>query len=247
MKCLIIIFLITVFNLIAPSQTVRRTIQISADLQLVQITDHVWAHVSVAEMAGFGKVSSNGLVYIQKRKAFLFDTPVNDIQTEALVKAVADSLKSKIVGFVPNHWHQDCIGGLKYLQSMKIKSYANQLTIEEAKKHNLPVPTQGFNETLKLKLSGKTIECWYPGGGHTKDNIVVWLPSEKVLFAGCMAKEMKSNSPGNLSDANVKSWPSTIKKVIAKYNDAQFVVPGHGQWGGPELLSHTFDLVSNIR
>lgn len=237
------ILLLTIFSLNTLAQTGRKTIRISDQLHLVQLTDHTWAHVSVEEITGFGMVSSNGLVYTEKGKAFLFDCPVTDSLTEVLVKAVADSLKSKIVGFVPNHWHEDCMGGLKYLQSIGIKSFANQLTIEEAKKRNLPVPAYGFTESLKLKLSGKSIECWYPGGGHTKDNIVVWLPAEKVLFAGCMVKEIKSKSPGNLTDADVKSWPATIEKVMKKYKNAQIVIPGHGLWGGTELLQHTRDLL----
>jgi metallo-beta-lactamase class B len=243
MKQLIYIFLLAFAGSNVCAQSGRKTIKISDRLQLAQISDHVWVHVTVEPIAGFGMVSSNGVVYAEKGKAFLFDTPITDSLTQVLVKVVADSLHSKIVGFVPNHWHEDCMGGLKYLQSIGVESYANQLTVEEAKQRNLPVPAHGFAGTLKLNLSGKTIECWYPGGGHTKDNIVVWLPSEKVLFAGCMAKEMNSKGTGNLADADLKSWPSTIEKVMKKYEDAQIIVPGHGLWGGPELLEHTLGLV----
>ena len=245
MKQLIFLLLLFYSGIWASAQTDKRTIRISDQLQLVPLTDRVWVHVSVDEIAGFGKVSSNGLVYALNGQAFLFDTPATNLLTEMLVKAVADSLKSKIVGFVPNHWHIDCMGGLKYLQSLGIESYANQQTIDEAKKRKLPVPAQGFSESLNLKLSGNTIECWYPGGGHTSDNIVVWLPSEKVLFAGCMVKEIKSKSQGNLTDADLKNWPSTIEKVIEKYKDVQIVVPGHGLWGGHEILEHTLKLVKN--
>lgn len=247
MKRIFHIFLLAVFSLSMQAQTSRKTITISENLQLVQLSNNAWVHITTEPIEGFGMVSSNGVIFIQKGKAFLFDTPISDSLTEILVKAISDSLKAKVVGFVPNHWHRDCMGGLKYLQSIGVESYANQLTIEEANKHNLPVPTHGFTESHKLKLSGKTIECWYPGPGHTSDNIVVWLPSEKVLFAGCMVKEIKANGPGNLSDTDVKSWPTTIEKVIGKYKNAPIVVPGHGLWGGPELLSHTLDLVSKIR
>jgi metallo-beta-lactamase class B len=118
------------------------------------------------------------------------------------------------------------------------------MTIEEAKKRNLPVPANGFADSLHLELAGKPIKCWYPGGGHTKDNIVVWLPDENVLFAGCMLKEMKSKTLGNLADADIKSWPGTIEKVIRKYKNVEIVIPGHGLWGGPELLKHTRELLT---
>lgn len=244
MKQLTFVLLLLTLHFFSTAQTSRKTINVSDDLQLFRITDHTWVHVSVSEIAGFGSVSSNGVIFINKGKAFLFDTPVTDSLTEALVRIISDSLQSKLVGFVPNHWHEDCMGGLKYLQRIGIESYANQMTIEEAKKRNLPVPANGFADSLHLELAGKPIKCWYPGGGHTKDNIVVWLPDEKVLFAGCMLKEMKSKTLGNLADADIKSWPGTIEKVIRKYKNVEIVIPGHGLWGGPELLKHTRELLT---
>ncbi|GHT38495.1 hypothetical protein FACS189435_4760 [Bacteroidia bacterium] len=80
-------------------------------------------------IAGFG----NGLILVSKDEAFLFDTPATGSQTETLVKWIADSLKATVSTFVPNHWHEDCLGGLDYLHSKGVKSYANQMTVDLAK------------------------------------------------------------------------------------------------------------------
>jgi len=118
------------------------------------------------------------------------------------------------------------------------------MTIDLAKKHNLSLPDKGFKDSLKLKLNDKPIECYYFGAAHSTDNIVVWIPSEKILFAGCMAKEMKATTKGNLADADLKAWPNTIKKVMAKFPSTRIVIPGHGDAGGLELLQHTLDVVN---
>ncbi|GHS96330.1 hypothetical protein FACS189421_01210 [Bacteroidia bacterium] len=47
-----------------------------------------------------------------------------------MVKWIADSLKATVSTFVPNHWHEDCLGGLDYLHSKGVKSYANQMTVD---------------------------------------------------------------------------------------------------------------------
>ncbi|KAA6305132.1 hypothetical protein EZS27_043217, partial [termite gut metagenome] len=146
-------------------------------------------------------------------EAFLFDTPVTNAQTETLVTWLADSLKASVSTFIPNHWHEDCLGGLQYLHSTGIKSYANQLTIELARKHNKPVPQNGFVDSLRLDLNGLETICYFLGGGHSADNIVVWIPSEKTLFGGCMVKDIYAKGLGNLSDAKVEEWPETIQKV----------------------------------
>jgi metallo-beta-lactamase class B len=78
------------------------------------------------------------------------------------------------------------------------------------------------------------------------DNIIVWLPDEKILFPGCMVKEMRSNNLGNIADGNVKEYPNTIQKVINKFPTAKIVIPGHGQIGGIELLRHTIELAKQV-
>jgi metallo-beta-lactamase class B len=183
------------------------------------------------------------MIFINGNDAFLFDTPVTDSLTMDLVSWLRDSMKLKIVGFIPNHWHVDCMGGLKYLQSQKIESYANQMTIDIAKTKDLPVPTHGFKDSLKLHLGDKLIECYYFGAAHTLDNIVVWIPSEQILFAGCMVKSLNSDL-GNTVDGDLIAYPKTIDKLIERFSKAKIVIPGHGQFGGIELIKHTKDLLA---
>ena len=137
------------------------------------------------------------------------------------------------------------MGGLNYLNSLGIESYSNELTREIAKTKNLPIPKHGFSDSLELNIGNKQIICNYFGPAHTIDNIVAWIPSEKILFGGCMVKELKSTSLGNIADADIKEWPKTIGKVIEKYKNAKIVIPGHGEYGGIELLKHTLELSSH--
>jgi len=222
-------------------------IKVSADIEIVPLSEHSFVHVSYTDVPGFGRVGSNGVIYVVGREAFLFDTPMNDSLTVQLVEWITDSLKVHIAGFVPNHWHADCMGGLGYLHLIGIPSYANEMTIDIASAKGLPLPQHGFTDSLTLRLGGKAIVCRYHGPAHARDNIVVWLPSEGVLFAGCMAKDMNSGSLGNLSDADLVEWPKTIARVIADYPAARTVVPGHGVPGGVELLKHTLDLLAKSK
>lgn len=219
-------------------------IHISKDMELIRLSDHAYVHVTWENSPTFGRFSSNGLIYLQNGKGYLLDTPATDSLTKVLVDYIADSLKTNIIGFVPNHWHSDCIGGLKYLQSIGIDSYANQMTIDMAQSKGLAVPLHGFRDSLSLQLQGHPVQCYYLGAAHSMDNIVVWLPDEKILFAGCMAKEAAAKGMGNTVDGDLTAWPKTIDRVIAKFPDAQIVIPGHGMIGGQEVLKHTRELLS---
>ena len=225
-------------------QNNERHIKVSNDIELVRLSPNVWLHISYAEIAGFGRVASNGVIFANGCEAFLFDTPVTDAQTKDLVTWVRDSLKLKIVGFVPNHWHSDCMGGLGYLQSLGIESYASQKTIEIARSRNLPVPAHGFKDSLQLRLGNQLIDLYYFGAAHSLDNIVVWIPSEQILFTGCMIKSLNSKDLGNTADGDLLAYPKTIDKLLTKFPTAKIVIPGHGEFGGMELIRHTRELIN---
>lgn len=94
-----------------------------------------------------------------------------------------------------------------------------------------------------MKVGNTVIEAFYPGEGHSKDNITVWLPQSQLLFGGCFIKSLEAKDLGNLSDANVEQWDDSVQKVIDKYPNVKTVVPGHGTWGDKGLLFHTLDLI----
>jgi len=227
------------------SQSEDKTIKISDDLELIQISDNAYIHVSYTISPKWGRVGANGLLLIDKKQAFLFDTPWTDEQTENLILWIKDTMNVEIVGFIPNHWHEDCMGGLGYIHKQGIKSYANQQTIDIAKTKDLPVPEYGFKDSLELKLGEKLIDCYYLGAAHSMDNIVVWIPSEQILFTACMVKNMLSKNLGNTADGDLISYPMTLTKVMKKFPSAKIVIPGHGEYGGLELIEHTLELIKN--
>lgn len=224
------------------SQIDSNTIRVSSDIELIKLSENAYVHVSYSSLPGFGRFSSNGLILVNGSKAFLFDTPMTDSLTSNLVSWLNDTMKINIVGFVPNHWHNDCMGGLEFLQNQKIESYANQMTIDIARSKNLPVPAHGFKDSLQLQLGDKQIKCYYLGAAHSLDNIVVWIPSEQILFAGCMIKSLNSKDLGNTADGDLIVYPETIDKLIKKFPEAKIVIPGHGQSGGLDLIKHTGEL-----
>ncbi len=228
------------------SQDNSKRIKVSDDIELIRITDNAYVHVSVSTIPPYGKVSSNGLIFINNGEAFLFDTPETDSLTATLVTWLIQNMNLRINGFVPNHWHSDCMGGLRYLKNQKVISYANQMTIDIARLKKLPIPDYGFRDSLNLKLGDKSIDCYYLGGAHSSDNIVVWISTERILFAGCMIKSLSSTNLGNIADGDLKAYPTTIDKISAKFSMAKYVIPGHGLFGGIDLISHTKDLINNI-
>jgi len=110
-----------------------------------------------------------------------------------------------------------------------------------AKQDSVVYPQHGFDHIHGLSLGQASIINQYFGEGHTRDNIVSFLPKEGVLFGGCMIKSLKAGK-GNLKDANVEEWANTVSKVKAAFPEVKHIVPGHGAVGGIDLLDYTIDM-----
>jgi metallo-beta-lactamase class B len=242
MKTLIIILLTAFIQGNVHAQIEYSTITVAEDIELVKISENAYVHISYYDLPEYGRVPANGLIFINGGNAFLIDSPWTDSQTEVLLSWLADSMHIRVIGFIPNHWHGDCMGGLGFLQEQKIESYANYMTIDRAGSENLPVPAHDFTDSLHLRLGDEQIFCYYPGAAHSMDNIVVWIPSERILFAGCMVKSLESRNLGYTADGDLIAYPETLKNLIDVFPNAAIVIPGHGRFGGLELIEHTIDL-----
>ena len=221
----------------------ERNIFINDDIQLTHIIDSVYAHVTWEESETFGRFPSNGLILIKNGQAIMIDTPFDNEKTKRLTDFLEDSMGVEVKKLIIGHFHDDCLGGLEYIQSKGIESIANRLTIDKCKELELPIPLTSFTDSLVFDFQGELVVCRYFGGGHTIDNITVWFPSKKILFGGCLIKSINSRGLGNLSDAVVKEWDVTVKKIINQYPDTEIVIPGHGAIGNSSLLTHTIELV----
>jgi glyoxylase-like metal-dependent hydrolase (beta-lactamase superfamily II) len=210
----------------------EQRIKVSDKLELIKLSPETYMHISEG---------SNGMVTINNGEGIIVSTPPTDGATSELIRWVIDSLKVKITGVIVDSWHPDNMEGLDIFQSMHIKSYANEMTRKIAVEKGLPIPQVGFNGEMELKVGSKKLVLKYFGPAHTSDGIVVWIPEEKILFGNNGVRNYKG-SIGNIGDATLGEWSGTIEKVRAEFGSAKYVIPGHGNYGGPELLDYTINL-----
>jgi metallo-beta-lactamase class B IMP len=206
------------------------------DLKIEQLEEDVYVHTSFEEVNGWGVVAKHGLVVLVNANAYLVDTPITAKDTEKLVNWIL-ARGYKIKGSISSHFHSDSTAGVEWLNSQSIPTYASKLTNQLLSKSGKAQAKHSF-EDISFWLVKNKIEVYYPGPGHTEDNLVVWLPKKKILFGGCF---VKPHGLGNLEDANVEAWPASVEKLIAKYGNAKVVVPSHSELGGVSLLKLTLE------
>ncbi len=98
-------------------------------------------------------------------------------------------------------------------------------------------------EGLALAFAGEPVRVFYPGPGHSADNVVVHFPRRDLLFGGCMIKA--GASIGYVADADLSRWEGSVRALEPL--TARVVVPGHGPTGGRELFDNTIAVVRAAR
>lgn len=238
---IISLFILSTILLGCKEAASKKEVYQSEKLLIIQISAHVYEHISYLETESFGKVPCNGMIVCNKNEAVVFDTPTDNESSSELIDWITSTLKCKIKAIIPTHYHIDNLGGLDKFHSQGIPSYAYQKTIQIATKDGLPVPQQGFDPFLELEVGGEGVYVDFLGEGHTCDNVIGYFPLEDIMFGGCLIKEVGAGK-GNLAEANPDEWPETVKRVKAKYPNTKIAVPGHGEYGGMELLDYTITL-----
>ena len=218
-------------------------VQLASDVFIEKIAEGVWRHVSYKDLPDLGPVPSNGVIAQFGAEILLVDSAWNDEQTRLILDWIENELNAKPSRAVITHSHEDRLGGIHEIHARGIRTVSSGLTAELAKQQGLESPQQTFDGRIDLSFGGRTVRVWHPGPGHTKDNVVVWLPDQQILVGGCLIKSAQAGDLGNIKDADLPQWPKTMGKVYQEFGHAKIVVPGHGDPSGIEAVTHTLELL----
>ena len=242
--------------------------KISEDLYYSVVTDSIFMITHYFPFWGGNSL----FVLLPDNKGMLIDTPYENSGTESLLSWIATEFGEIELTAIITGFHQDNLGGNEVLREKGIDIYGPDLTRslvinegdsfkafilksvekEENKRYyesytklKLTPPNKLFpiNDGLQLTLGDEIFEVYFPGESHTIDNTVVYLHKRRILFGGCMIKGIMYKSPGLMDYANMEEWPGAVQKVMARFPECSYVVPGHGDYGGEELLSHTLKVL----
>ncbi|MER3329905.1 MAG: subclass B1 metallo-beta-lactamase, partial [Candidatus Kapaibacterium sp.] len=228
---------------LTPISVLASDINLKSDnLLIFKLSEHTYQHISYLQTESWGKVACNGMIVIENDKALILDTPSDNISSKELIEYLINNGIS-IIGIVPTHFHEDCLGGLSEFKKAEIPIYISNRTKAILEKEGGFVDYEflTFDNSLTLNIDETSLDLEYFGAGHTIDNVVAFYEKDESIFGGCLVKELNA-SKGNLADANTEEWSNTVRKLKAKHPNAKVVIPGHGKSGGIDLFNYTIDL-----
>jgi len=193
------------------------------------------------------QVPANGMYLVTDNGVVLFDTPWDTTQFQSLLDSIKLKHNQSVVMCFATHWHSDKTAGLEYYRQQGIKTYTTVLTDELSKKNNKKRAQFLMTKDTVFKVGQYSFETYYPGQGHTEDNIVIWFEKEKILYGGCLIKGADDEDLGYLGDGNVTEYASTLKRVQEKCRKPKFIIVAHSDWKNINSLKHSLMMAEELK
>ncbi|HNL65584.1 MAG TPA: subclass B1 metallo-beta-lactamase, partial [Ferruginibacter sp.] len=189
---------------------------------------------------------ANGMYLVTNNGVVMFDTPWDTTQFQPLLDSIKRRHNKNVIMCFATHWHSDKTAGLEYYRQIGIKTYTTSLTDELSKKNNKKRAEFLMSQDTTFQVGQYSFETYYPGQGHTEDNIIIWFKKEKILYGGCLIKGADAEDLGYLGDANVTAYASTLLNVQKKCPNPRFIIIAHSDWMNINSLQHSIRLAKKL-
>ena len=227
----------------APVQTDAFLDGLKADypVTLSKLADGVWVHTTNYRLPGQQPIGVNGLVVVDGDAVTLLDGAWGELATVALLERIKTATGKPVTRMIVTHHHADRTAGVDAAERAGVEVFTHPTTPALAARAGWSVPNTSVAALAEPKSRTRVgkVEVAYPGPGHASDNLVVYLPEEKILYGGCMVRGAGVTTLGNTEDADLERWVESLDWTRGTYGEATTVVPGHGKGSTLVLLAAT--------
>jgi glyoxylase-like metal-dependent hydrolase (beta-lactamase superfamily II) len=211
-----------------------------------QVSPSAWyvqGDAALGSTANRNFISNAGIV-VTPAGVVLVDALGSPQLARELIEEVRRRFGKPVTHVLVTHYHADHVYGLQEFKKAGATIVAHRAALaylhsdtaasrlEASRKELAPwidaqtrlVPAdQWIDARHELVVGGVRLVLQPVGPAHTPEDTVVWLPAERVLFAGDMVFRGRIPFVGQ---ADSRQWITALDVLLAF--DAQVVVPGHG-------------------
>jgi cyclase len=215
--------------------------------KLEEIDDGIFAYL---QLDGSWCLNNSGIV-LGREGTIVVDTAATETRARKLHETVRRLGSGRSTTLVNTHHHGDhCFGNSIFAPETTI--IAHELArVEMAEagtglrgiwpdvewgELELRLPDVTFPDRMTIHAGDFEVQLIHVGPAHTTNDVVAWLPGQRVLFAGDVV--FNGVTPFVLM-GSVAGSLSAVEKLRAL--GPTTIVPGHGAVGGAALLDHTAD------
>lgn len=105
----------------------------------------------------------------------------------------------------------------------------NRLYTDLTVDYEFTPPSLLFEEELTLRLDDMTLRLLAFGGAHSRSDILIHIPEEKLLLVGDVFGKGWLPSFSSSGDGDYPKWHARLKAVLSDSLTIDYVVPSHGE------------------
>lgn len=218
----------------------------NAKLKITPLTGDFYIYTTYNHYQNY-LIPANGMYVVTPTGVVLFDTPWDTTQFQPLLDSIKTKHQKEVILCMATHWHNDRTAGLDYYKQLGIKTYTTLLTDTWSEKNNAKRAEYLIHNDTTFQINHFTFQTYYPGQGHTADNMVVWFEKEKILYGGCLIKGADAENLGYLGDANTEAYYTTLKNVERKFPNPKYIIVSHSDWSNKNSLKHSIKLARKLK
>jgi glyoxylase-like metal-dependent hydrolase (beta-lactamase superfamily II) len=221
---------------------------VHADNGLVRISDHVYAYVDVQNASAVNSFGANAGIIIGEKGIAVVDTLVSAKEAQRFIRDIRKISGKPIRYAINTHYHLDhsfgnsefakqgavivahvdCAGEMRQKADEALAGYAEfGLTPEDIAGTEIAYPEITFTDRMRLDLGGVEMEFIYRAPSHSKGSILVYLPQEKVVFAGDV---LFTDYYVFMGEGDIDGWQRNLDFLATL--EADKIIPGHGPLSG---------------
>jgi cyclase len=225
---------------------------------MIEVGPKIFAYVQETGETG---ISNSGLI-VGRDGAVLVDALMVPSMTRRLAAAIKKTTRKPVGQLINTHHHLDHTGGNRFFREATIIATEK---CREALAPGFPplpllrrfmprfaqefallkvaLPAVTFEDRMVIRDGNHDIHLWHPGtAAHTVGDATVFLPKERVLFAGDIAFHYVTPLA---FQGHIGHWIKTADRLLTY--EADVIVPGHGPLGTKTDLQHMRDYLALVR
>ncbi len=212
----------------------------------IQVGERAWfveGESAMGSSANRNFISNAGFV-VTDTSVVVIDALGSPPLAERLVEVIRGITDKPISHVILTHYHADHVYGLQVFDALgattiahrEALTYLNSDTarqrLEVSRKDLWPFvdedtrlvgATRYIDETTTLEVGGTRFVLEPVGPSHTPEDLAIWVPQARVLFAGDLVFRGRIPFVGN---ADSRHWIESIDRLLRF--DVDTIVPGHG-------------------
>lgn len=166
---------------------------------------------------------------------------------EKILGLIEASFDSPVSHVVNTHYHVDhshgnrvfveragaaIVGGAGQREELLAKGQADSLVQLGSHQDEFFPASLEVSGVLRFPYSGLEVHSLAPA--HTSSDVVVWVPSDSVLFVGDLAVAWEHGNNFSDTEADIPGWIAALDRCLSL--QPRVVVPAHGSVSGPDIL-----------